>query len=248
VHERTRRFFVVLAYVRENRAIHLLALLLVVFVVLTLAVLHVPALSAFDRDASRAFQRSQADPLVAFARFWTHAGDMGTLLLIGIPAALFLLWRSRPCAAWLCALSLLGHPLNLLLKMPVGRDRPDASVVAILLPAHGSSFPSGHAMATVMFYGFLALLAWVHLRRRRARVPLTLIAASLPVLVGLSRIYVGGHWLSDVIGGWTAGLFFLFLIAEVYKSVGARELSPHGEKGAAAAPAATPTDNATPAT
>lgn len=243
MHERTRRFFVVLAYVRENRAIHLLALLLLVFLALTVAVLHVPVLSALDREVSRAFQRSQAEPLVAVARFWSRFGDMRTLIVLGVPAVLFLLWRSRPRAAWLCALSLIGHPLNLLLKWPVGRERPDETVVAILLPQHGTSFPSGHAMSAVMFFGFLAFLAWVHLRRRRTRLPLVLVAAAFPVFIGLSRIYVGGHWLSDVIGGWTAGLFFLLLLAEAYKLVGARELSPHGEKGAAASP-----ENAAPAT
>lgn len=227
----TRRFFEALAYVRENRAVHFLILLLVVFLLLTLAVLHIPALSALDREISRAFQRvSRADPFVALARLLTHLGDMRTLAILGAVAVAFFLLRARPWAALLTAVTLVGHPLNLLLKMPVGRDRPDDTIVAVLLPATGSSFPSGHAMASVMFFGFLALMAWVHLRRRKTRLLLVLAFAACPVLIGLSRIYVGGHWFSDVIGGWTAGLFFLFLIAEVYKSVGARELSPHGQR------------------
>ena len=225
----TSRFFGALAALRENRALHFLLLLLVVFFVLTLAVLHVPALSTLDRQISRAFQRvSRADPFVALARLLTHLGDMRTLAILGAFAVAFFLWRARPWAALLCAVTLVGHPLNLLLKMPVGRARPTAGIVAILLPATGSSFPSGHAMASVMFFGFLALMAWVHLRRRKTRLILALVFAACPVLIGLSRVYVGGHWFSDVIGGWTAGLFFLLLIAEVYKSVGARELSPHG--------------------
>lgn len=236
--ERTRRLFVALAYLRENRAIHFLILLLVLFLILTLAVLHLPALSRLDRQISRSFQQGHTETLVTAARGLSRSGDMRTLVLLGIGAILFLIWRARPRAALLCALSLVGHPLNLLLKAPVDRARPDDTVVSVFLPAIGSSFPSGHAMAAVMFYGFLGLMAWVHLRRRRTRLLLTLLAGFLAVGIGLSRVYVGGHWLSDVIGGWTAGLFFLLLLAEIYKHIGARELAPHGEKGAASTGAA----------
>lgn len=72
-------------------------------------------------------------------------------------------------------------------------------------------------------------MARVHLRRPKTRLLLALGFAVCPILIGLSRIYVGGHWFSDVIGGWTAGLFFLVLTAEAYKIVGARELAPHGD-------------------
>src|SRR5437762_635231 len=83
----------------------------------------------------------------------------------------------------------------------VGRPRPSHDLVDVLLPALGLSFPSGHAMAAVMFYGFFALMAWVHHPQRKRRLFFVTAFVLIAVCISLSRIYVGAHWLSDVLGG-----------------------------------------------
>jgi undecaprenyl-diphosphatase len=60
----------------------------------------------------------------------------------------------------------------------------------------------------------------VLVRPARLRLVLVLTLVALVFLIGVSRVYVGGHWASDVLGGWTAGLFLLFVLAEAYRLVG----------------------------
>jgi undecaprenyl-diphosphatase len=104
--------------------------------------------------------------------------------------------------------------LDLALKEVVDRPRPAGDGIQVIVPATGLSFPSGHALSSCLVYGFLALMAWTHIRRCGVRRLVTAILALLPVGIGLSRVYLGVHWFSDVIGGWAAGLFCLLLLAE----------------------------------
>lgn len=205
--------------VRENRAIPFLALLFALFLALALLV-HSPRLLYLDRQVTGAFQIARAGALLQSALGLTFLGNTLTLVVLGGAAAAAFLLTRRPWAALLTGVSLLGVPINLGIKEIVQRQRPDAALVDVLFPATGLSFPSGHAMGSVMLYGFLALMAWVHLPRRRQRIGFTAGFALLALGVSLSRVYLGVHWFSDVVGGWAAGLFFLLILAEVYKMSG----------------------------
>lgn len=225
--DRAARFWARLAAVRENRALLILALLLVIFVALAF-VAKSPLLRHGDVAVTRALQRSAFAPLVAVAKFFTALGNGGPLALMVVLVGVPLLRTRRPLAAALAGLTILGHPLNYALKEFIRRPRPSASddSVLVLLPALGTSFPSGHAMTATLFFGFLAFLASVHIRRRRVRRFWVTTAVLLAVCVSVSRVYLGAHFLSDIVGGAAAGLFFLLLWAELYKIVGARELAP----------------------
>jgi undecaprenyl-diphosphatase len=156
--------------------------------------------------------RSPADPreplgpgwLEEMGRDFTALGGVGVLTLIGIGALIYLLLASKYRTALFTAVALTGGwLLSAVLKMGFDRPRPD------LVP-HGSivytaSFPSGHAMmAAVTYLTLAAMLARVQ-PRRRLKAYLLLAAIALTVLVGISRIYLGVHWPSDVLAGWTAG-------------------------------------------
>jgi membrane-associated phospholipid phosphatase len=205
-----------LAWIRENRAILFLGVLALGFLALSLVV-HLPAMLKVDQPITRALQTARSPVVDLAARSLSFLGNTLTLVAIGAAAAVALLLARRPWAAALTAFGVLGVGLNHGVKGMIGRPRPTETMVDVILPAIGLSFPSGHAMASVMVYGFLAFLAWVHVPHRRARVTVTMILAVLPLAIGISRIYLGAHWFSDVIGGWTAGLFLLFLMAETYK-------------------------------
>lgn len=214
-----------LGRIREARAIHFLALLSGIFLALSLLT-HTPYLTRVDTAITHTIQARRSALLDQVAEGLTALANGKVLLLLGVCGVAFFLRLRRPWAALHCAAALLGLPINLLLKQIVGRPRPDEGIVAVLLPVVGLSFPSGHAMTAVMFYGFWALMAWIHLPRQSARRWGTLGFAALALGISLSRIYVGAHWFSDVVGGWTAGLFFLLILAETYKLVGSGELGP----------------------
>jgi undecaprenyl-diphosphatase len=223
--ERVRQFLARLARLRENKAIPFLLIAGTVFLALSLAA-HSPGVLSADRAITRALQGMGNDLVARLASAFTFLGNTVTLIVVGAFAvATFALFR-KPWAALLTAASLLSLPLNIVLKELVGRPRPTGDLVDVILPAVGLSFPSGHAMASVSFFGFLALMAWIHLPRRKRRTFFVSAFVLVAVCVSLSRVYVGAHWLSDVLGGWTAGSFFLLLLAELYKVAATAELKP----------------------
>jgi undecaprenyl-diphosphatase len=102
-----------------------------------------------------------------------------------------------------------GILLNALVKEAVHRPRPRFADLVLTLTTY--SFTSGHAAAATLFYGFLATYVIVHLRAWRWRVLVGLIALFAVLLVGLSRIYLRVHYLSDVLGGMSEGAAWLAL-------------------------------------
>jgi undecaprenyl-diphosphatase len=113
----------------------------------------------------------------------------------------------------------------------VARPRPTADP---LVPAPGYSFPSGHTLNSTATYGLLALVAWgsgLPLAVRRAAL---IVGVTMPILVGLSRIALGVHYPTDVLGGWLAGIAFVALAATLIRQTSAmeRDLPALGKRGA----------------
>lgn len=130
-------------------------------------------------------------------------GTGGRLVLMAIAIIWLLVDRRGRDALWLVATVVGGTLLNLALKQLFAEPRPD------LLPhldiVHSYSFPSGHAAGNLIFFGALAMLA----RSRAGWVVATLCI----VVIGVSRIWLGVHWPSDVVAGWIEGVGWLFFCA-----------------------------------
>lgn len=116
----------------------------------------------------------------------------------------------------------LGWSVNLLLKLLIGRPRPAAALVRIAGEYSYESFPSGHVVFFVEFLGFLFFLAFVLQRPGWTRRVTLIVLGSLISLVGLSRVYLGAHWPSDVIGAYLAGAIWLTVMIEAYRRLKAR--------------------------
>lgn len=112
--------------------------------------------------------------------------------------------RRRLCAAALVITTGGGVLLNAVLKRLLHRDRP---LYASEFHARSWSFPSGHAMASVIGYGFLALLL-IH-RNPERRAVIVAAAATIILTIGFARVYLGVHYPSDVLGGYCAGAVWL---------------------------------------
>lgn len=100
--------------------------------------------------------------------------------------------------------------LEHLLKLAVDRRRPALSQ---LVPGNGPSFPSGHVLATVGFYGVMAAVIWRSSNRRSTQVGGYVAATVIILLVGTSRVYLGVHWFTDVVGGMLVGTAFVVAVA-----------------------------------
>jgi membrane-associated phospholipid phosphatase len=110
-----------------------------------------------------------------------------------------------------------GWLVNQLLKLAIARPRPSSALVNVAGTFHFDSFPSGHVVFFVEFFGFLLFLAYVLLKRGPLRYASLIVPGLLIALVGVSRVYLGAHWPSDVLGAYLAGGLWLMLMIEVYR-------------------------------
>jgi undecaprenyl-diphosphatase len=214
---------------RGRMAIIALTILAIAFFILSYLI-HQPGTQRVDYTVTRYMQAHRSYLLDVWALGFTILGNTPVLIGIGLVAAALMYWRKRPRAALLCVFSLVGVPLNYAIKGLFDRPRPDSNLVEVLAPTVGLSFPSGHAMASTALFGFLGLLCWLHAPTPRSRFLGVVGFASTAGMVSLSRVYLGAHWLSDVIGGMTAGIIVLLLFAEVYKRWNKEPFAPGSEK------------------
>jgi len=138
------------------------------------------------------------------ARDVTALGGFTVLMLVSIFAtAMLLMHRRRLQALVFASTVLLAQGLSELLKALVERPRP--TLVSHLDLVYSSSFPSGHAMMTPVVYLTLASILATSERRRSEKILLLGAAVLLTAAVGVSRVYLGVHWPTDVLGGWCLG-------------------------------------------
>lgn len=101
-------------------------------------------------------------------------------------------------------------------KQLVGRTRP---LLADAVPPYeySASFPSGHSLNSVVIAGVVVYLVILRLKSRRGRIWTAALAAAFAVTMGLSRVYLGHHWLTDVLAAWALGLAWLVLVITAHR-------------------------------
>ena len=112
--------------------------------------------------------------------------------------------------------------VNIPLKLAVSRPRPSADLVHILSHEQDNGFPSGHAFFAIVILGLLAYFAFINLKNRTLRMVVLAGLIALILLIGTSRVYLGVHWPSDVIGGYLIGGVFLTALIWFHQTYKAR--------------------------
>jgi membrane-associated phospholipid phosphatase len=170
-----------------------------------------------DLTITRAIQGNHGMALDALMRGLTWAGFMPQVdLLVGlILLVLYVIGLRWEAVVGLFAA--LGTLVGALIKLLVYRPRPTADLVRVFGPLDTYSFPSGHVLLATAFYGFLAFLAYTLLKPSWYRTLILTVLALIIVLMGLSRIYLGQHWFSDVMGAYMLGSLWLALSIRVYR-------------------------------
>lgn len=149
-------------------------------------------------------------------------GAYVTLTLAGVASVWLLAHGRRGPAALLAATVLIERLMVDGLKLWLGRARPPLE--AHLLP-HSLAFPSGHAANSMTAFLATALIVAPPAHRRKA----ALLAILLSIAIGLTRIYLGVHWPSDVLGGWTLGLLSVAAAVAIGQRSGVLQLEPQHE-------------------
>ena len=161
-------------------------------------------LTVIDKNVAEWFHEHRTPGLTTTMQLVTGLASATWVTGITIVIALVLWWRRY----WFRLLALVlvlpgGMGLNLLMKIVFHRHRP--SFAESFLIFHGYSFPSGHTMAATLLYGVLAAFAVIAHKAWRRQVGAVLGAFVMVLLVGFSRVYLGAHYLSDVLGAPSAG-------------------------------------------
>ncbi|MER9298435.1 phosphatase PAP2 family protein [Mesorhizobium sp. M0621] len=172
---------------------------------------------AFDTEIMLAFRKAgQPDSpigphwLEGAMRDITSLGSGVVVVLIVTAVILYLLLIRRPATALFVFVAVAGGQiLSSLLK--AGIDRPRPELVSHLVSENSLSFPSGHAMLSAVTYLTLGALAARFLPGRTTKIYVLSLAVLTTLLVGISRVYLGVHWPSDVLAGWCAGFAWAML-------------------------------------
>ncbi|XLZ72264.1 phosphatase PAP2 family protein [Massilia sp. SR12] len=184
-------------------------------------------LAALDAAVAHWLHVRASEPLTSIVLVFTHLHSTAGIAFLSLLLA-WHLWR-RQARYWLLALVLAVPPgmlLNVLLKHSFQRARPSFDAPLLTLPTY--SFPSGHTMAATVFYGVLACYLW---RCAQSAVQRAGVAAGAVLMVGLvafSRLYLGVHYLTDVVAGVLEGLGWLAVCVTAVSS-----LRRHRERGLA---------------
>ena len=161
-------------------------------------------------EAIQSWQLPLLDPILhgVSAIGWFRVAAPTTVAVVVLLGVLG--WRQE--AIVLAAAALFGHLLNQGLKALIERPRPALGAERLAeLGVDSFAFPSGHAQSFTIFYGFLALVIWQNARRPWVRGIGAACMLTMIALVGISRVYLGVHWPSDVVGAYCIGVLWLLL-------------------------------------
>lgn len=137
-------------------------------------------------------------------RDFTALGGFAVLTLITLSVTGFLLFLGRKRVAGIALLAVIGGmAMTHFLKLGFDRPRPDLVPHGVVVT--NASFPSGHTMMAAVVYLTLGVLFARSLPRRRLRIFVVSVSVLIALLVGVSRVYLGVHWPTDVLAGWTLG-------------------------------------------
>ncbi len=154
-------------------------------------------------------------PMTKIMIFITYLGNWQIIIGLGIIIVIgLLILREKRMALFLVVGTASGELFYALLKNIIQRPRPD--IINALIEQNGYSFPSGHSLVPLIFYGMLGYYFF----RKAKSLPLKTISIIAPAilvfLIGFSRVYLGVHWVSDVLAGWIFGAIFLTILIRLF--------------------------------
>jgi len=164
----------------------------------------------FDQHISGFIQGFNSPALTTILKLFTFIGSGPVIIFIVIAAIIvfYVILKHRSELVLLLGVVIGSALLNVVLKIIFHRDRPTSNR---LIEVGGYSFPSGHSMAAFTLYGILSFLLWKHISTYRGRTLLIILSFLMISMIGISRIYLGVHYPSDVLGGFLVSGIWLIL-------------------------------------
>lgn len=200
--------------VKNNKRWIIAAICMVVFLIILEDVLDNEIVN-FDKAVYSFVISTKTDIVTSFFKNVTFLGSAVPLISICIVS--FIVLKNKKIAALILANLTISAALNLLLKNVIRRDRP---IGYRLIEESGFSFPSGHSMASMAFYGLIIYFVIRFVKNRALKIFLSIMLSLLIILIGMSRIYLGVHYPSDVLAGFVFTVAYLiFYITIILKPI-----------------------------
>lgn len=156
----------------------------------------------------------RSETLTVIMKVITNLSSAYVLIAITIGTLLFI--KNKKVGLCVASNLIITTLLNQLLKYIIQRPRPDGYR---LIAESGYSFPSGHSMVSMAFYGLIIYLIWKMVKNKKIKYISCGILGLLIPMIGFSRIYLGVHYASDVIGGFAISIVYLLLFTNITKSI-----------------------------
>lgn len=182
---------------------------IIIFIILSILVLTKKDiyLDSFVYDF---FSKYISDNLTSIVKYLTYIGS--GVVVIGITVFVFIFFKNKKYSLYMSANLITITILQLILKNIFLRERP---VDINLIEESGYSFPSGHSLTSMAFYGFIIYLIYISNINKRSKTIFVTLFSILILITGLSRIYLGVHYFTDVIGGFTFSLAYLIIFTNI---------------------------------
>lgn len=201
---------------RKRILLFVLGIITVSFIALSVVVVLYPT-SAIDLKISKEIQEHQNKVVDEIMYLISTPGYMPeSVILVTVTSLVFFVFKYKKAALFVLLTGTAGL-VSTVIKAIVNRPRPSKGLVRIVLETTQQSFPSGHVLFYVMFFGFLIILI-LQLEHipKALRYAVIIISLFLILTIPISRIYLGAHWFTDVLGGFLSGLLCLYLLSWLY--------------------------------
>ncbi|HJV44354.1 MAG TPA: phosphatase PAP2 family protein [Bacillota bacterium] len=177
------------------------------FIFLSISISH-HTIEHFDRLVISFIRGWETPTLTNIMKYFTTVGSMVSVLILSIIALFFIYQKNkqRSDAVFYMTVLIGNVLLNQTLKAIFRRARPD---LHRLIVESGYSFPSGHSMTAFSMYGAISFLIWKHIPSKQGRGAVILLSSFMILAIGVSRIYLGVHYPSDVLGSYLFSGFWL---------------------------------------
>lgn len=196
---------------KYKKELIIFSIFLLIFLLDTLCVTFIPSLSTYELKLNLFIQNLLSNISIEIPKFITNFcyGNQMDYVILSV-VILFLFFKFyRSLIVFFIALTT-GHWLFIFAKLTIKRPRPP--VEYRLIEISNYSFPSGHSTLSMVLYGILIYFTWKYIKNKKVKITLTTILAMLIFTIGFTRIWLGVHYLTDVIGGFSLGICIISIL------------------------------------
>lgn len=193
----------------NNKRWIIFSILIVTFIIIVINLFN-NNLLGIDNFVYNKIQIFNSNKMTTFFKIYTEIS--GSIFLVVLCILLFLLLKNKKYGVLIIINLVTTVIINQILKNIFLRQRP---LDLMLIQESGYSFPSGHSMASMSFYGFLIFLVWQTKINKKYKWLLTIMFSMIIILVGISRVYLGVHYFSDVLAGFCISLAYLIIFITI---------------------------------